>query len=33
VIDGENVLIPEEDPNGNVLVRHYRWEVPEGAAG
>jgi hypothetical protein len=30
LIDGDIVLIPEEDPNGNVFVRHYRWAIPEG---
>ena len=32
LIDGEIALIPEEDPNGNVLVRRYRWVMPQGAS-
>ena len=33
LIQGEIVLIPEEHPDGNVFVRHYRWVMPEGASG
>ena len=32
LIDGEIVLIPEEAPNGNVFVRHYRWVMPQGGS-